>query len=445
MKDYMDILIINPGSVQKEFKTEHLGIASLKSYLNFKGYQVDTLDTAIEELSIPDTVEYILKRNPLILGISLIDATKKDGLEIAKKLRSSGYGGTIITGGYFPTFASYELLNDFPEIDFVVRGEGELTLEELCQKLIYKSEISLSDIKGLSYREANQIIENPPRDLIDDLDFLPPVDRKYTQTIIDQSSHIRISASRGCWGQCSFCDINNFYKSSPGKKWRRRSIKHLVDEIQLLVNTYDENYFIFNDDQFLGKGKTGIKYVQELAKEVKRRKLEIKFELMCRADVIEKESMVLLKSIGLQRVFLGIESFNAAQLKRFNKKISVYKNIKSLITLYKLKIDVIASVILADAYTTLTELLEQFYLLYRLRNRYFNSAYCQISVNKQIEVYRGSDIYKQYKANGFLKTDHYLQGYAYHMKFWTKLRLKILVFEEKIGKALFLNFLSKSH
>lgn len=435
IKECMDIQILNPGASQKEFKTEHLGIASLKAYLNYKGFNADTLDMAIEELSIADTVKYILKHNPLILGVSLIDATKKDGLEIIKKLRRSGYIGIIVVGGYFPTFASFELLRDFPEIDFVVRGEGELTLEELCEKTVNNSAIPLSDIKGLSYRESNQIIENPSRELIADLDILPTVDRKYTQTIIDQSSNIRISASRGCWGQCSFCDINNFYKSSPGKKWRRRSVKHLVDEIQFLVNTHNENYFIFNDDQFLSKGKTGYNYVQELAKELESRELEIKFELMCRADTIDKESMMLLKSVGLQRVFLGIESFNAAQLKRFNKRISVYKNIKSLITLYKLKIDVIASVILADAYTTLTELLEHFYLLYRLRKRYFNSTYCQISVNKQIEVYRGSDIYRQYKASGLLKTDNYLQGYEYHLKFWTKLRLKILVFEEKLGKA----------
>ena len=431
----MDVLILNPGTVNKEFKTEHLGIASLKAYLLAKEYDAEILDTAIEELTVKDTVERILKLNPLLLGVSMIDATKDKGLAIIKQLRTEGYQGKIVAGGYFATFASCELLRDFSEIDFIVRGEGELSLEELCAKIIRNKDINYCEIHGLTFRNSGRIIENPARKLIEDLDILPPVDRKYTQDVIGNSSSIRIYASRGCWGQCAFCDIINFYKTSPGRKWRRRSVSHLVDEIQNLIEVFGENYFVFNDDQFLSKGQTAYEYASDLADELKRRNITIKFELMCRADAIDKRTMLLLKSIGLQRVFLGIESFNKAQLERFNKKITVYRNLKALITLYKLKIDVITAVILADAYTTLTELLEHFYLLYQLRKRYFNSDYCRISVNKQIEVYRGSMLYKQYKTNDLLTTDNYMDGCNYRLRFWTNLRLKLLEFEEKLGKA----------
>jgi len=431
----LDILIVNPGSIRKEFQTEHLGIASLKSYLMHNGYKADILDTSIEELSVTEAVHYVLKIDPDILGISLLEATKHDGISLIKLVRTNGFKGKIVVGGYFATYASFELLRDFPEIDFVVRGEGELTLKELCDNVLGTTDTSVIDIRGLSYRDRGSIVENPARALIKDLDMLPAVDRKYAKKILNQQSNLRIYSSRGCWGRCSFCDINNFYRSSPGRNWRKRSIKHLVDEIQDLIKTYGDNYFIFNDDQFLSKGKFSYKYVNELAAELKRREMKIKFELMCRADTIDKETMILLKNIGLQRVFLGIESFNEAQLIRYNKGISVYKNIKSLITLYKLKIDVITSVILADAHTTLIELLQHFYILYRLRKRYFNSSYCRISINNSIEVYRGSDIYRQYKTNGLLETDDYMHGYHYRLKFWTRWRLKLLDFEEKLGKA----------
>jgi hypothetical protein len=131
-------------------------------------------------------------------------------------------------------------------------------------------------------------------------------------------------------------------------------------------------------------------------------------------------------------VFLGIESFNQAQLERFRKNISVRRNIKAVITLFKLRINVITSVILADAYTTLGELIAHFYVLYRLRKRYFAGSDCRISVNKQVDVYRGSDIYREYKANGLLTTDHYLVGYHYRLKWGTRLRLRLLSLEEKI-------------
>jgi radical SAM superfamily enzyme YgiQ (UPF0313 family) len=428
----MDILIINPGSIRDELKTEHLGIASLDAYLNSKGFKVDSLDMGIEDLSIKDTINQILHINPIILGVSMMDATKDTGLSIIRKLRDKKYKGKIVVGGYFPTFASYELLKDFPEIDFVVRGEGELTLAELAEKIINRKAIDFSKIQGLSYRESEQVIENSARRLIEDLNILPPVSRKYTRGIINQSSHIRIYASRGCWGQCSFCDIISFYRSNPGRKWRRRSVKRLVDEIQQLINKFEEKYFIFNDDQFLSKGQTGYQYASELATELKKRNLKIKFELMCRADTIDKKTMLVLKSIGLQRVFLGIESFNEAQLKRFNKKITVFRNIKSLIILYRLKIDVITAVILADAFTTLSELLEHFYMLYLLRKRYFNSRYCRISISNKIEIYRGSNLYHQYKTNGLLKTDNYLIGYTYHLRFFTNIRIKVLAFEKMI-------------
>ena len=175
----MDLLLINPGKIRHDYLTEHLGIASLKSYAISKGFSADTLDMSIEELSVQDGLGRIMNLDPKIAGFSLLDDSKHKGLALIKALRKSGYTGKIIVGGYFATFAAPEILRDFPEIDFVIRGEGEITLAELMQTLLRRTGKPISQISGLSFRDNRNIIDNPARPLIQNLDSLPPPDRKY--------------------------------------------------------------------------------------------------------------------------------------------------------------------------------------------------------------------------------------------------------------------------
>ena len=432
----MDIILVNPAPPRVDHITEHLGIASLKAFVAAHGMEADTLDMSIEGFSVEETVHRILNYNPRMVGVSLLDDSKENGFAIIRRLKARGYKGKIVVGGYFPTFASKEILQDFPQVDYVVRGEGEITLLELMEAVLKTGANGLETIGGISYRKDGKILENPSRPLIEDLDILPPLDRKYALKIINAKQHLRIYGTRGCWGSCSFCDIIGMYGTSKGKRWRRRSAGNLVNEIADLKQRFNTDYFIFNDDQFLIRGRHAYEAVNEFATELERRKLNIQFELMCRADTVQPKVMRRLKEVGLKRIFLGLESFDEKQLKRFNKNITVRQNIKALAVLYKLKIDVIASVILADAYTTLWDLLKQFAALYIIRARYFNSDFSKISVNKKLDIYRGSAVYHEYKSKGILTQDHYFTGCDYKLKFWTNLRLNMLTLEEEMIRFL---------
>jgi anaerobic magnesium-protoporphyrin IX monomethyl ester cyclase len=432
----MDLLLINPGSFRDQKPNEHLGILSLKSFTRSKGFNVDVIDMAIENLSVLDAVPKIIDQNPGSVGISMLDDTKKLGFALIKELRAAGYGGKIILGGYFPTFSARDILIDFSDVDFIVRGEGELTLVDLLDVIINGKKIDYKNIAGLSFRDGDTIYDNPSRPLITDLDILPPVDRKYAADCLQNKQPLRVFATRGCWGGCSFCDIISLYGHSRGKQWRRRPVDQVVEELAELSNTYETTHFIFNDDQFLVKGNKGLEYVEEFAAILEQKDLNITFDLMCRADTVTRPVMRRLQSVGLQRVFLGLESFDPKQLERYQKGISVRQNLKALKILKDEKIDVIASVILADAYTTLYDLLKQFAVLFQLTRRYFNSKDCQISVNKKLEVYRGSKVYREYKEKGFLTKDNYLEGYDFKLKPLTDLRLKMLALEEKTGRVI---------
>ncbi len=435
----MDLLLINPGNFRGQMPNEHLGILSLKSFACSKGYDADVIDMAIENLNVASAIPLILDQNPRVLGISMLDDTKNFGFLLIKELRETGYRGKIILGGYFPTFSARDILQDFPEVDFIVRGEGELTLVELLEVLINYKKSDFSKIQGLSFKDGETIVENPSRPLITDLEILPPIDRKYATDCIDNKQPLRVYATRGCWGGCSFCDIISLYGHSRGKQWRRRPVELLVKELAELAETYQATHFIFNDDQFLVIGKKNLEYVEEFAATLEQNNLDITFDLMCRADTVTQPVMTRLQAVGLQRVFLGLESFDPRQLERYQKGISVRQNLRALRILKNQKIDVIASVILTDAYTTLFDLLKQFAVIFQLTRRYFNSKNCQISVNKKLEVYRGSKVYQEYKTKGLLTKDHYLQGYDFKLKPLTDWRLKLLTMEEHMG-----SFISRS-
>jgi radical SAM superfamily enzyme YgiQ (UPF0313 family) len=154
---------------------------------------------------------------------------------------------------------------------------------------------------------------------------------------------------------------------------------------------------------------------------------------MCRADSVDRVLMKKLKGIGLQAVFLGIESFDQAHLNRFNKDTTVYQNLKAIIILYQLRIEFIISIILADAFTTLRDMMTQFYVLYKIQRRYFFNRNCRLSINQKLEIYRGSTLYEQYKALGLLYKDDWYEGYDYKLKPFTQLRLDIINLENKIS------------
>ncbi|RQV96799.1 MAG: hypothetical protein EH224_03280, partial [Calditrichaeota bacterium] len=249
MEKKLDIIIINPADYRHNKISEHLGIASLVSYIKHKGFTADYLDLSIEPFNNEEVVRKIIEINPLMVGVSMLDETKIRGLLLVKELRSAGFKGGIVVGGYFPTFSAERILKDFPEIDYVARGEGEETLYELLKYQSDPENNQLEEILGLSYRNNGRVVENAPRPLINNLDILPPVERKYAKQILSGGEALRISATRGCWGSCTFCDIIGLYKTSKGKAWRRRTSANVIDEISSLIKTYKTNHFIFNDDQ----------------------------------------------------------------------------------------------------------------------------------------------------------------------------------------------------
>lgn len=364
----VDVLLVNPPpSIKYRYKVEHLGMGYLAAVLRKKNFQVKIIDAPLMGLSLRETVEEILKTKiSLIMGFSVITPEAfYNVIEILNFLTSIKEGVYICLGGYFPTFWFKEILERFKEIDFIVISEGEITFLELATTLHNGKDIR--EVKGIAYRENGNVILSQPRPLIKVLDELPFPDRDTIEHVIREGYPVAIYSSRGCKYSCTFCQISNFYRLCPGPRWRTRSATNVVNEIEFLNSMWGVKSFLFVDDAFIDATKESHVRACEIAAEIIRRKLKIRFAIQCRPDAVEKETLRILSEAGLYLVFLGIESGIERSLKYFKKGITLSQIRNSIRILNELGIEINAGFILSDPNTAWEELKKNLEFLKEVR------------------------------------------------------------------------------
>ncbi|MCX6068489.1 MAG: radical SAM protein [Chloroflexi bacterium] len=358
----MNILLLNPPPNERSwYLAEHLGIAFLAAVLRQAGHHVLLLDSLLEDIDTQQTAQAVLERLPNIdiLGITAIEPeTLKTGIQVVNLLNQAGLHPHITCGGYLPTFWSDEVLQKYPEIDTVVIGEGEETLKALVDTLQHGSD--LSAVKGIAYREpSGEIQHTEPRPLIPDLDRLPFPARDYLAIAYQKYHHALVYTSRGCYHKCSFCQIAQFYRISPGGPYRTRSAKNIADEIELLVNQHGVRSIFFVDDEFITESRSRRKVIDELIAEIRARGLRFSFSIQYRADTGSDEPLLsALKEVGLSTVFIGVESGVDTVLQRFDKGIKKNNLSIALKIVRDLDFNLIAGYMLYNPGTTFEELKE---------------------------------------------------------------------------------------
>lgn len=354
----IDVLLVRPPEPQMSkfySKGESLGLGYLAAVLRRNGYSVEILDCVLLDIDHKQAVDAIRKRQCNILGFSVFAMAMGETVSLISELRSLGCDVHITLGGHFPTFRAKALLERYPLIDSIVRYEGEYTLLDLVRAI--KEGKDCSTVNGISYRKQNEVIENEDREPVLDLDSFPFPARDMLPNALKYGSDIYVSTSRGCWGNCTYCSISPFRPKGfkvPG--WGARSAKNVVDEIEYLVKTYDCSSIAIGDSDFIGPGKTGRKRAGEIADELKRRGLNIRFAMYTRVDEVDFDLFQKLKEAGLSTVYLGIESGVQTALDRWKKHTSVAQNYRALDICRMLGLHVEAGFMLYDPYTTIQEI-----------------------------------------------------------------------------------------
>lgn len=243
--------------------------------------------------------------------------------------------------------------------DACMVGEGEITFPELIQALEDKQ--PLNNVKGLCFRDKDgNIIENEPRPDICELDSIPFPDRSIVAENGKYHHHVNyVITTRGCRGNCSFCDIASDLHRR--KMIYARSIENIMDEIEDIIATKESPYIAFGDDSFEdGNPVKNMRY-EELYQQIISRNLEFNFSFNARAESITAESIPYLKklqTVGLDKIFIGIDSGNVEDLRLYRKRATLDNNKCAASLLYENSIPFDFGFIMFNPYTTFEKLKE---------------------------------------------------------------------------------------
>ena len=311
-----------------EYLPPPYGIIQLAAYLekHVEGIQLQILDCNVEKVDWKNMEQRIASFKPDVVACSSLATCNTYAvaktLETAKRMVPTVL---TVTGGQHFTATAQESLQQYPEIDVIVRGEGEQTLTELIKNK--QENGSFSNILGISYRNHNRIIHNESRPLIKDIEDLPFPGyhlvknniKKYHFTVMGGKNkpYALIEGSRGCNHQCTFCTQWRHWQGC----WRVKSGKRIADEMEFCYNEFGSRFIWLTDDNF-GSGRRPA----EIAEEIIARQLpdDVLWFVQARCDDIirNKEILPKLRKAGLHWVLLGVENSNPQTLESFKKGIT---------------------------------------------------------------------------------------------------------------------------
>src|SRR3989344_5604084 len=217
----MKVLFIMPSMDNGYWKTlgkkvgprsEPLSLVYLATTLNHYGHDATILDCEAEGLSFADVEKHLQEGQFDMVGIAMLTIMYSQCVELAKLVKKINPKTWVVVGGPHPTTNAIQVLNEVPEVDLAVIGEAEFTFLDLVKAAENKTKFS--DIKGIGYRDENNVSKlTPDRDMIEDLDVIPIPDRRLLKMHLYRPSvsyYKKLPAyivltSRGCPYRCTFC------------------------------------------------------------------------------------------------------------------------------------------------------------------------------------------------------------------------------------------------
>ncbi|MCB4792119.1 MAG: B12-binding domain-containing radical SAM protein [Elusimicrobia bacterium] len=290
-----------------------LGPLSVASSVRERGFVVNFFDTTFKK-NINSFAGYLYWNPQPVIGIYILETTKKSAVKMIKIARASG--SVVVAGGPEPSDDPQYYID--AGANAVVIGEGEETVVELLNAIQYGDK-QVSEIPGLYLGRDIPFAERRP---VRDLDLFPQpardlVDmRPYFKTWQQHHSitSLHLTTSRGCPYKCSWCSKPVF-----GTSFRQHSPKYVVEEMLYLKKNYNPSQVWITDDT-LGINRSWIKDFRD---EVLKKEAAIPFECLSRVDVVNPEMLKQLKETGCFRVWYGAESGSQKILDKMNKSFTI--------------------------------------------------------------------------------------------------------------------------
>jgi len=311
-----------------------LGILYVSAWLEKHGFEHSVFDTTFSSKDALKAELLAKKPKYLALYVNLMTRINVSEIILFIKQHPELKDCTIILGGPEVKYNAPDFLN--VGADFLVVGEGEQSIQELLAALYAGEHDTLESIAGISFlKEDGTLHKGPERLQLKDLSELPWPNRgridlnlylEAWKTKHPQNA-LSVSTMRGCPYTCKWCS-----RAVYGLSYRRRPVKDVVDELSFLMDTYTPDTFWFVDDVFT----VSHKWLAAFSEEVQSRNLNIKYEIITRADRLNAEALDLLKASGCFRIWIGAESGSQKIIDKMDRRVDVHK-VREMIQLTRTK------------------------------------------------------------------------------------------------------------
>ena len=381
----------------------NLSLEYLAAAAEAKGYRVKLVSfNSLAEAE--NCARYIAGLGPDLVGLSItFQCSLDDHLALVKLLRKNGYRGHVTCGGHVPTFCYRELLEAAPQIDTVVRHEGEQTLVALLDALADGR--APQGITGLVWRNGQGIEVGPARPLQRDLDALPRPLRQYDPLVVGGAPIAVMLTSRGCVGECAYCCLRAFSKDAGGKRFRMRRPEAIADEIAEAYHGQGVRVIILQDDLFvLPSEKKSVDRMRAITLAMSERGIEkVLFWLKGRPETITKAVAEAAREMGAIHMFLGVENAAPNRLSYLGRTHTRQDNERAVALCLEEKIRSSFNIMLFDPDCTLEEI---------AANIFFAEQFLFITWNIcRTEIYPGTPLLDRLRSQNRLQGDWRAYGY----------------------------------
>jgi len=416
----MKILLIYPYFIEERIRDDDvkavpMGLYSVGAVLKENHYDVEVLDWHEINRTPEKVKEALVAKKPDVIGLSVLHGNRWGAIDIARTAKQLDPRTKIVFGGIGATFLWEHLLGNFPEVDYVVLGEGEWTFLNLVRHFEKKQDQGIAQIRGIAYRENGKILKTGEPDPVKDLDSLPIPAKHF--------SYAHVSSSRGCAWNCSFCGSPEFW----GRKIRWRSPEKFVEELESLFGK-GVTFFYFSDDTFTINAKRVI----EICKGIIEKNLKIAWYAISRVDHVDEEMLYWMRRAGCIQISYGVESGSAKIRKALGKPVKTEQ------------------VRRAFALTTRYGILSRAYFIYGAPGETWKTVQETMDLMEDVkplsaifyilDVFPGTELYSELKKRLGITEDVWLKRIEGIMYFETDSRMNdalILAFGKKLRTAFY--------
>lgn len=293
-----------------------LGIGYIAAALRLDGVDVTILDAAAHGWSVHRTADEVIARTPNVVGVTAITLEATSAFELIRAIRPRT-PATVVVGGAHVNTNWRGVVDECPEADAFVAGDGEGVMRDICRAVAEGAD--LEGIAGLRARRVDGTFsELAERPLVEDLDELPPpaydlYPHALYRPLPHRSKRLPSTAmitSRGCsYAECTYCEMSSLVRRS----YRRHSPRRVVSEIRQLQALTGARELYFQDDIFV----TEPDWVEELCERLVAEDLDLIWS--CESRFVEQPLLRRMKRAGCWRIYYGFEAGDQRLLDRIRK------------------------------------------------------------------------------------------------------------------------------